>query len=270
MFFEVNSNHYWVEKVGEGPPLVMLHGFTGTTHTWGELTKKLANKFQIIKIDLPGHGKSTTPNIHSMEDCCYDLAQIFNQLQLSTVHLLGYSMGGRTALSFAFLYPKRVRTLVLESATPGIADSQEKKARVQKDEKQAKFILTNSLKTFIDTWEEIPLFISQKSLPLSMKERIRKERLSQTSHGLAQSLQTMGTGVMPSWWEQLGELTCPVAIIVGEKDQKFVQIGIEMEKRIPNSYLYVVPNSGHAIHVEQSEIFGTIVDEFYFKKEDIL
>lgn len=73
----------------------------------------------------------------------------------------------------------------------------------------------------MDYWENLALFASQKVLSPEMKRRIRSERLSQNSHGLAMSLRGMGTGKQPSYWNCLANFTFPVLLITGALDEKF-------------------------------------------------
>ncbi|MGP4040552.1 2-succinyl-6-hydroxy-2,4-cyclohexadiene-1-carboxylate synthase [Gracilibacillus sp. D59] len=253
-------DNYWVERFGDGQPVVLLHGFTGSVQTWQALRPFLPNQ-QLIVIDLPGHGY-TKAKVNSMDDCCKDLYEIFNQLTLEQFDLVGYSMGGRTALSFACRYPEMVRTLTLESASPGLAKEEERQARQQKDHELADYISSHSLEAFVERWENIPLFASQKQLAVEIQEKIRNERLSQSKEGLAHSLLTMGTGMMSSCWNLLDQLKMPVLLVVGEWDEKFVQINQQMEKLISNCRLEIINQAGHAIHVEQTQIFGTIIEEF--------
>lgn len=264
MFIEVGKHKYWVECEGKGEPLVILHGFTGSTNTFRFLKQYLPH-YQHIRIDLPGHGR-TKATIFSIEECMDDIFIVCKKIGLNKVHLLGYSMGGRTALSFAKKYSTFLQSLIIESATPGIEEEEARKKRIKADEELSTFILENSLEAFVNYWEDIPLFSSHKNLPIPVKKAIRQERLAQTKEGLALSLRRMGTGVMPSLWNQLSTITCPVCIIVGESDKKFVQIGEKMISLLQNNEFHVVKNSGHAIHVEQSEIFGTIVSEFLKKR----
>src|SRR5699024_5454197 len=94
---------------------------------------------------------------------------------------------------------------------------------------------------------------------------IRAERLSQTEVGLSDSLRHMGTGSQPSWWGKLAELRRPVLLIVGELDEKFVNINQAMERILPNAELAIVENVGHAIHVEEPEKFGKLLIAFILK-----
>ena len=267
MYHSVNGTRYWYEIHGEGHPLVMLHGFTGSSATWSNFMENWQTGLQIITVDLPGHGKTRAPHPKTMEECCADLKDLFDYLGLDDFHLLGYSMGGRTALSFAMIYPKMISSLILESASPGLATEDERKQRILKDEALAKKIEQEGIEAFVDFWENIPLFQSQKKLPKEVRENIRAERLSQKERGLAQSLRYMGTGSQPSWWNKLGQLDQPVMLLAGKYDDKFISINNLMEKSLTDGGLIICENAGHAIHVEQPEFFGKMVKTCIFTTE---
>lgn len=265
MEFSIRDAIYHYEITGEGIPIVLLHGFTGSHHTWSSFISKWQEHFQLITIDLPGHGKTVTKTSRTMESCCHDLRQLFDHLELTTFHLLGYSMGGRVALSFAMFYPQYISSLILESTSPGLQAEDERNERIKNDEKLARKIEKEGLKSFIDFWENIPLFASQKKLPIDIQQSIRAERLSQSETGLTESLRHMGTGRQPSWWRKLTELTRPTLLIVGELDRKFVEINERMQKSLFSAELEIVENVGHAIHVEEPEKFGKLVIAFILK-----
>lgn len=261
-FFTIEDATYAYSVYGKGIPVVFLHGFTGSQKTWKPFVEKWKHRFQCITIDLPGHGKTKTNLPRTMEACCHDLRTLFSHLGISSFHLIGYSMGGRVALSFAMLYPQFLLSLTLESSSPGLKTFAKQKARQAQDEQLAQKIQTKGLKAFIDDWENIPLFSTQKNLPLSVQQSIRIERESQTEEGLVQSLRWMGTGVQPSWWNQLSRLSLPVLLLVGALDKKFVQINQEMQENFQDATLKIVPEAGHAVHLEKPEDFHRIVKSF--------
>ncbi|AXI09833.1 2-succinyl-6-hydroxy-2,4-cyclohexadiene-1-carboxylate synthase [Oceanobacillus zhaokaii] len=266
MYYQTKTASYWYEIHGEGIPVVLLHGFTGSTATWQQFIDEQKDKLQIIAIDLPGHGNTETKEPITMEACCHDLSQLLQFLRLDSIHLLGYSMGGRTALSLAMLYPELIEKLILESASPGLMTADERKMRIEKDELLAKKIKQDGLVSFIDFWQDIPLFQTQKFLPTHVQQTIRKERLSQTEQGLADSLRFMGTGKQPSWWEKLHLFKRPVLLMAGELDPKFAAINKKMRNSLEKSEVVIVEKAGHAIHIEKPAIFGTLVSEFIMKK----
>ncbi|WP_339228607.1 2-succinyl-6-hydroxy-2,4-cyclohexadiene-1-carboxylate synthase [Oceanobacillus sp. FSL K6-2867] len=262
LYYTVGQAKYWYEIDGEGVPIVMLHGFTGSSKTWQHVKSLFGSGNQIIVIDLPGHGKTKASHVTTMQRCCADLHMLFQFLGLGKIHLVGYSMGGRTALSFALHYPAMIQSLILESSSPGIANEAERRLRIEADKKLAERIERDGVQAFVDYWQDIPLFASQKSLPSKVKESIRRERVSHTAEGLAQSLRAMGTGTQESWWSELESFERPVQLVVGALDTKFIATNKKMHTLLKSSKMIVCEHAGHAIHVEKPEIFGKLVREF--------
>ncbi|MBB6453403.1 2-succinyl-6-hydroxy-2,4-cyclohexadiene-1-carboxylate synthase [Salirhabdus euzebyi] len=267
MFIEHNGDRYWVTIEGEGIPLVLLHGFTGTVHTWETLRSQWQNKFQVITIDLPGHGQTEVHPPYSMQTTCAAIFHLLKTLEYDHVHILGYSLGGRTAISFVNMYPEMVKTLIVESGSPGLKTQEEQELRIKNDEMLATMIEEEGLQHFVEYWAHIPLFASQKRLPKAVQEKIKKERLSQKGKGLADSLRYMGTGKQPSLWDKLSYIQIPTLFITGSYDQKFVEINNDMQKLLPNAIHKVIMDAGHAVHVEQPKFFGKIVSDFILHNE---
>ncbi|MGG3019284.1 2-succinyl-6-hydroxy-2,4-cyclohexadiene-1-carboxylate synthase [Geobacillus stearothermophilus] len=266
---ELNGVRYHVEQYGEGEPLLLLHGFTGSADTWRPL-HPFWRRFRLIAADLLGHGRTEAPKDarrYRIERAADDLAALLDKLGVEKANVVGYSMGGRLALTFAMLHPHRVCRLVLESSSPGLQTDAERRARREADEALAQRIEQEGVRAFVDHWERLPLFFTQQALPASVRAAVRRERLRHTAEGLANSLRGMGTGVQPSWWERLRELDMPVLLVCGERDEKFCRIAARMHERLPDSRFVFVPGAGHAIHVEQPGVFATIVSEFMTKGE---
>ena len=171
-------------------------------------------------------------------------------------------MGGRLALSFAMQYPEKVRKLVLESSSPGLKTEEERNSRQIQDERLANQILEHGIEEFVHYWENIPLFSSQKELPLQKQEMVREQRLQNSIMGLSNSLKGMGTGVQPSYWDKLSLFEIETLLVTGALDEKFCTIAEKMVASMKNAQWVKVDGCGHAIHVEHSEKFGTIVNGF--------
>lgn len=262
MYFSVEDMDYWYEITGEGIPVVLLHGFTGSTTTWNNIIESSPQGIQYITIDLPGHGRTKGNLIKTMDATCSDLYKLIQHLKLGEFYLVGYSMGGRTALTFALKYPEQLQGLVLESASPGLKGDAERKVRKENDATLAERILSNGVEAFIDYWENIPLFHTQKLLSEEQQQAIRNERLSQDAEGLASSLRGMGTGMQASNWEQLADVQIPVHLLVGSLDEKFVEINLRMAELLPNAILEIFEDAGHAIHIEKPADFNAYIVAF--------
>ncbi|MBC1394598.1 2-succinyl-6-hydroxy-2,4-cyclohexadiene-1-carboxylate synthase [Listeria welshimeri] len=256
----VNGQTYYVTNTinGEKPVLLMLHGFTGSNKTFQESITHLEEHFSIVAPDLLGHGKTDSPDEiarYSIERIVEDLVTILQELKIMQCFVLGYSMGGRVATAFASAHPEMVRGLILVSSSPGLAQKDLQESRVQADNRLADMLETEGIRSFVDYWEKLALFASQEVLSDELKKRIRLERLAQNPNGLAMSLRGMGTGKQPSYWNHLADFTFPVLLMTGSLDEKFEKIAQEMQQLLPNSTHVTVQNAGHAVYLEQPNIF---------------
>lgn len=261
MYITVRERSYWVEDEGTGPVLCFLHGFTGSTSIWKEVRKSFP-EFRLVLIDLPGHGKTGDLGPVSMEKAVHDLEMIFQRLEVTRVSLLGYSMGGRTALCFAERFPHLIDRLILESASPGLSSREEREERIRKDKKVIALLQNSGIEGFTDKWESLPLFETIASLPGHRQQKLREERLDNDIDGLVHSLEGMGTGVQPSMWDSLSFLMFPVCLIAGGEDKKYVAINERMAGRFPDAQLCVIEGAGHIPHLEKPEIFSEITRSF--------
>jgi len=239
---------------GEGEPLLLLHGFTGSVEAWGrELLRGLAQAHRVVAVDLLGHGasdRSSDPQRYRMEEILRDLGQVLDALEIEQARWLGYSMGGRIALAGAVLRPARVSCLILESASPGLPGENERRARRRADEALAEGILRGGMDAFVDHWMGLPLFATQGKLPPKIRDANRERRLRNHPESLAACLRGLGTGAQSSFWEDLPKLRVPTLLLAGEEDQKFTQIARRMAEVIPGAELRLIPLSGHSIHLE--------------------
>ena len=223
--------------------LVLLHGFTQTGRSWQPIVHALAGRYRALAPDLPGHGDFAERRPASFTACDAYLRAVAG----GPFTLAGYSMGGRIALHAALSLGPLVERLVLVGASPGIADAAERADRAAADATLADRIEAIGIDAFVREWSAQPLF---GGMPRGVAELADEDRLRNTAPGLAAALRGLGTGVMPSLWDRLGELTMPVELVVGERDEKFRAIALQMEAGLPSSRLHVVEGAGHAVPLE--------------------
>ncbi|GAC1392384.1 MAG: 2-succinyl-6-hydroxy-2,4-cyclohexadiene-1-carboxylate synthase [Ktedonobacteraceae bacterium] len=268
----VNGISISVEQRGstDQPVLVLLHGFTGSALGWGRhLDTFTQYGFRVIALDILGHGQSDAPidpQRYTIEQCQADILAVLDTLGVhkGEAILLGYSMGGRIALYVAF--SGFFRALILESASPGLADPSEREQRRSSDEQLAAKIERDSIEAFVNYWEQLPLFASQQRLSYEQRQALREQRLQNRTIGLANSLRGVGTGVQPALHERLATLSIPVLLLAGILDTKFCNIARQMAQLLPNAQVYIVTGAGHAVHLEQPEVFDHIVRDFCEKE----
>ena len=261
---DVNGARLSFRVQGEGPALLLLHGFTGSSATWMPHLAAF-EEFTAVTVDLLGHGDSEappTPSRYRMEHAVDDLTSLLDQLEIRRAAVLGYSMGGRVALQLALRAPDRLWALVLESASPGIEDAAEREDRVRSDAALAGEIERNGIVAFVDRWQALPLFASQGRLSASARGELRRQRLRNSPVGLANSLRGAGAAQEDSVLSRLGDVRVPTLLIAGALDQKYVALARKMSDALPCARIQILSEAGHAAHLEQPEAFDRAVGEF--------
>lgn len=230
--------------------VVLLHGFTHTGASWEPVEAALG--FEAIAPDIRGHGSASAVEPVTLEAVVGDVSA----LAPGRFALVGYSMGGRIALHVGLALKDRVERLVLVGASPGIADAVERDARRASDERLADEIEASTIEEFATSWAETPVLAGQ---PASVRARVAEDRLRNTPAGLARALRGLGTGALPPLWDRLGELTMPVALVVGERDEKFSAIAFRMADAMADTSVVVVAGAGHAVHLEAPAVVAEAI-----------
>lgn len=233
--------------------IVALHGFTGCPQSWART--QTAAQLPFITPELLGHG-AEAPGVTTFDG---EVERLARQLR-EPADLLGYSLGSRLALGVAVLHPHLVRTLTLIGVNPGLEDDTSAQARREADELLARGVERHGIAPFVDRWERLPLFATQRQLPESVRADRRQQRLAHDPAGLARALRVLGLGSMPSRWDAIGQLHMPVTLVVGAEDSKFQGIARRFRDRRPATRVEIVPNAGHDVTLEAPEVLARILN----------
>lgn len=232
--------------------VVLVHGFTQTLAAWDPLAQVLADTFQVVRVDLPGHGGSAGVDMTFAET-----ATAIGDAG-GTATYVGYSMGGRLCLRLAADRPDLVRALVLVGASPGLADPAARAARREADEALAADIERTGTAAFLERWLAQPLFATFTPTP----EDIAARRAN-TSGGLAAALRRLGTGVQEPLWSRLAALDMPVLAIAGQDDARYSRVAEEMAEAIGvNAQVVALAGAGHTAHLERPASFSRLLSAF--------
>ena len=234
------------------PNLVLLHGFTHTGASWDQVVAALPERYRPVAPDIRGHGTASDARPVSLTAVVSDVGGATT----GPFELVGYSMGGRIALHVALALAGRVRRLMLIGASPGIADPTARAERRAADERLADDVERMTIEAFAQCWAETAVLADQ---PAAVQAAGHADRLRNTPVGLATALRELGTGALPSLWERLDEVTVPVELVVGERDDKFRAIGQEMAAALPEARVHVVGGAGHAVHLEAPEAVAEVI-----------
>jgi 2-succinyl-6-hydroxy-2,4-cyclohexadiene-1-carboxylate synthase len=224
-------------------PVVLLHGFTNTGRSWEGVIDLLPGR-ETLAPDIRGHGDRSDARPITLAAVIDDV----RALAPEEFTLVGYSMGGRIALHAAFALHDRVRRLILVGASPGLRSATARGERRTADERLADELENSTIERFAQRWASTPVLADQPPEVRAMADADRRRNHSPA--GLAAALRGLGTGALPSLWPRLDRLTIPVELIVGERDEKFIQIARQMLEDLPHARLVVVPGAGHAVHWE--------------------
>ncbi len=247
--------------------VLLLHGFTGCAEDWLPLIDLFPENFNYVLVDLIGHGKSDHPLIPEF----YNADSIVEQLKTikeriakdSKVILVGYSMGGRAALSYAVKYPDDIKGLVLESSSAGIKNENERNKRYEEDLKLVDFISSKTIEEFIDFWQDQEMFNTQRRFSNDKLKSLKKIKYKNSKIGLMNCLKGFSTGIMPAFHDKLKLIPVKTILISGELDTKYTYINSKIVRGFHKAKHKVVKNSGHNTHLEEPKRFVEIITNYF-------
>ncbi|HVU05799.1 MAG TPA: 2-succinyl-6-hydroxy-2,4-cyclohexadiene-1-carboxylate synthase [Polyangiaceae bacterium] len=233
--------------------VVLLHGFSGSPASFDPVVRELGDGIAVFRPTLLGHGAADDLTVDGF-DAEVDRLAASIQARGTDHHLLGYSLGGRLALGLLVRRPELFRSAILVSSSPGLERDDERPARRAQDGRLVELLERDGIAAFVDVWEALPLFATQRRLPSERLAAQRAARLAHDPNGLARSLRLTGLAEMPSYWEVLPRLALPVTLIAGALDSKFRAILTAMSERLPRATLQIVPDAGHNVLLERPDV----------------
>jgi 2-succinyl-6-hydroxy-2,4-cyclohexadiene-1-carboxylate synthase len=233
--------------------LVLLHGFGGTHRAWDPVLPELDHeRYSPLVPDLRGHGTKSGVRPVSFEGCVGDVLAAAPDRFV----LCGYSFGGRVAQQVALAAPERVTRLVLVSTSAGIADPAARAQRIEEDERFAADLERMTITEYADSWMAQPLFAGT---PPEAARWWREDLLRNDPAGLAAALRGIGGGHMEPFWDRVGELTMPVTVVVGSRDEKFVAFAEQYRERLPDVEVHVIEGAGHGLPREAPQALAALI-----------
>jgi 2-succinyl-6-hydroxy-2,4-cyclohexadiene-1-carboxylate synthase len=250
----------------EKDTVLFIHGFTGCAEDWFPVIEQLPESFNYAAIDLVGHGKSDKP----VNPDYYTTGSLIDQIKFvkdklandRQIILIGYSMGGRAALSFATTYPKEIKGLILESASAGIKNDTERNKRYEDDLKLVQFIHDHTMEEFIEFWYDQEMFNTQRRFSNDKIKKLHKKKYDNSKIGMMNMLKGFSTGIMPPLHDKLKLIPVKTILISGELDSKYTFINSKIVRGFHKAKHKVVKNSGHNTHLEEPKRFIEIVTNY--------
>ncbi len=244
--------HY--EIGGEGPTVVLLHPVGLDSTCWVAQVAALAFCFQVLRVDLRGHGRSDTPPPpYRLRDYAADVHALVRELRLAPVHVLGLSLGGMVAQVLALEHPDDVRSLVLADTNSTLGPDA-RRAMVERGEAAKRGGMASILEATLSRWFT-PGFMSSEIVA-----RTRARLLADDVEGWAAAWRAISElDTEP----RLTEIRVPTLVIIGEGDLSVpVSRARAMADRIPGAACHVVPGAPHMAPLENPDLFNPPVLEF--------
>jgi pimeloyl-ACP methyl ester carboxylesterase len=255
--------HY--EVTGDGPPVVFSHEFGGDGESWTPQVRYFSRLYRCVTYNNRGFPPSSVPERledYSQDILVDDLRALMDHLGIDRAHIVGLSMGGNVALNFALRYPGRCHGIVVAGCGGGTTDRE----RFEKDVTEVVTMLgTEGLEAFADRYA-----VGAARLPFKRKDphgwqEFRAALSRHSALGSALTIQGVQRNrpTIFSLKEQLNRLDVPTLVLIGDEDEPCVDPAVFMKREIPTAGLVVIPQSGHAINLEEPAAFNAAVADFF-------
>ena len=244
---------HW-QRQGNGPAVVLVHGFLGSSKIFEPLTEHLLRQFSVTTIDLPGFAGSYDVAVPStVEALSLLIADTIQTSGLDQCSILGHSLGAMVALEISLQRPRLLEKMVLYGGCPDgylpgrfetTEDSIEKIRSAGIDS-----VAADIAAQWFQRGKEDPMYALARAAGNRSNQAAAIRHLKTWDHWKAR--------------ERLGDVQTPTLIICGDCDRStHPDLAIEMWNKIPQSQLFIAPNAGHIVHLEYQQEFNAIVEKF--------
>ena len=256
----------YYEESGAGVPVIFVHEYAGDARSWEPQLRHFGRRYRAIAYNARGYPPSDVPSdpaAYSQARAADDIAAVLTHLGIERAHVVGLSMGGFATLHFGFRHAPRARSLVVAGCGYGAEKAQRERFRSEA-EAVAAFIQQNGMDAFAEKYAYGPTRVQfENKDPRGFAEF--KRMLSEHDAVGARLTQLGVQRERPSLYdltEQMKALRVPTLVLTGDEDWPCLQPGLLMKQTIPSAALAVMPNCGHAINLEDPDVFNRIVGDF--------
>jgi pimeloyl-ACP methyl ester carboxylesterase len=261
----------YCEEAGSGDPIVFVHEFAGDYRGYETQLRFFARRYRCIAFNARGYPPSDVPqdwHLYSQERARDDIRDVLDGLGIAKAHIVGISMGGFATLHFGFAYPGRARSLVVAGC--GYGAQPDKRAQFTEEvARTAAAIESQGMAEVAKTYGAGPTRVQyQNKDPRGYAEFLAQ--LAEHSTPGAANTQRGVQARRPSLWElteEMKRLDVPTLIATGDEDDPCLEPGILMKRMIPAAALVVFPNTGHALNIEEPDLFNRTLADFFHQVE---
>jgi pimeloyl-ACP methyl ester carboxylesterase len=256
----------YYEEAGSGAPVVFVHEFAGDHRSWEPQVRYFSRRYRCIAFNARGWPPSEIPeNVarYSQARACDDIRSILDGLSIDKAHIVGLSMGGLATLHFGLTYPSRARSLLVAGAGYGSEPGEREKFREEAVVIAAK-LQKEGMAAFAEAYAYGPTRVQFESKdPRGFAEF--KAMLAEHSSKGAANTQLGVQRERPSIFDledKLAACRVPMLVVTGDEDWPCLLPGVFIKRTCPTAGLLVIPNSGHAVNIEEPAAFNAALADF--------
>ena len=259
----INGVNLYYEVNGEGFPLVWSHEFAGDYRSWEPQVRFFSRRYRVITYNARGYPPSDVPadlDSYSQEHAVEDLRGLLDHLGVEQAHVGGLSMGGNVALNFGLAYPHMAKSLIVAGAGTGSADPETFRRRLDELSQRME---TGGMEAMSD-YTRGPARVQLLRKDTKGWQEFAEQFSQHSNIGSAMTFRGV-QGRRPPIFElesRLRALEVPTLIMVGDEDDPCIEPGVFMKRCIPSSGLVMFPQAGHAINLEDPDLFNRAVLDF--------
>ncbi|WP_316237260.1 alpha/beta hydrolase [Bradyrhizobium sp. SZCCHNR1015] len=257
----------YVEETGQGRPIIFAHEFGSDLRSWDPQIRHFAKSHRCIVYNARGYPPSDVPEdaaLYGWEHAVGDIDAVMRGLGLDRAHLVGASMGAYAALQFGLRYPGRASAIVAAAAGSGCCPSQ-REQWLKQTSTLARSFIDRGLDVTADRIAHSPTRIQLKHKnPTAW--RAFADRLGRLSvQGLSTTMvrYQMSRPSLYDSRDSLATLAIPVLLAVGDEDRPCLDTNLMLKADLPDAGLWICPNTGHTINLEEPAAFNAQVEGFF-------
>ena len=270
-FFDADDAAIYYEIAGDGPPLVLLHGYALNGRMWEYQAPVFSKSYKIITVDLRGFGRSSCGKNWSGAIMASDVIGLISFLKLRNVAVLGFSMGGPVAIRAAILMPEVVTRLILVSSVLPSKGLPNTKVEERHNRKELEILKSRGIEGWAESigmWNGPLLGDMLKNNP-DLENRWRMMISAHDVNYLSNMMTArLTTESSMDWRSRLREIQQKTLVIAGAGDKNFIDASKRLAQDIPNSEMVIIDGAGHIVNLERPEEFNRAVLEFLKKQKN--
>jgi pimeloyl-ACP methyl ester carboxylesterase len=264
-YAQAQGARIYYEENGSGTPILFIHEFGGDWRSWEDQVRRFARGWRCIAWSARGYPMSDAPDgqaLYGQDFFNRDAIAVLDAAGAAKAHVVGLSMGGYTALMLAARFPERVISCVAAGAGSGALKATRTQFIEESLTKAAEFERTGRI-------DAASYGLSSTRVQLQNKDpvawRTFVDHLAEhPASAAAQTLRTVqaGRASLYDLEEELATVQAPVLLLVGDEDEPCLDVNLWMKRLMPTARLGLLPGSGHAINLEEPELFNLLVERF--------